>query len=158
MNTESLRIADQLQRAFQGDAWHGQSLKELLEDVGPEQANRRPIAEGHSIWELVSHISVWIEASEASVHGVPMPKIEIVGTVEDWPPTKDASEAAWAKATDRLFRSGDQLAKTIRGFSDDRLGETVPGRQYDFYHLFHGIVQHSLYHAGQIALLKKAAG
>lgn len=154
MNIECIRIADQVQRAFQGGAWHGQSLKELLENVDAEQANRRPVAEAHSIWELVNHISVWVEASEAAVRGVPMPKI--VGTVEDWPPTKDASGPAWAKATDRLFQSGEHLATTIRGFSDDRLGDTVPGRQYDFYHLFHGIVQHSLYHAGQIALLKKA--
>lgn len=152
MNTECTRIADQARRAFEGEAWHGSSLKELLENVSYEQANKKPLAGAHSIWELALHIAVWVEASEASVHGTPMPKI--VGTVEDWPPVKDASPAAWTKAKDRLFRSGVQLSQTISKFSDERLHDIVPGRKYDFYHLFHGIVQHSLYHGGQIAILK----
>jgi hypothetical protein len=155
MNTECLRIADQARRAFEGEAWHGSALKELLEGVTPRQANARPIPDAHSIWELVLHIAVWVEASEASVRGVPMPKI--VGTVEDWPPVNNASDAEWIKANQQLFRAGTKLAETIAQFSDERLHEPVPGRQYDFYHLFHGIVQHSLYHAGQIAILKRAA-
>lgn len=153
MNTECLRIADQARRAFEGDAWHGSALRELLEGVTVEQALAHPIPDAHSIWELVLHIAVWVEASEASVRGVPMPKI--VGTVEDWPPVRDASDAAWTKANRRLFQAGNKLEQTIAQFSDERLRETVPGRTYDFYHLFHGIVQHSLYHAGQIALLKR---
>ena len=47
-------------------------------------------------------------------------------------------------------------ALSIEGFGDSRLKDIVPGRQYDFYFLFHGIVQHSLYHGGQIAMLKRA--
>jgi uncharacterized damage-inducible protein DinB len=31
----------------------------------------------------------------------------------------------------------------------------VPGTQYSNYVLLHGVIQHNLYHAGQIALLKK---
>lgn len=155
MNTECLRIADQSRRAFEGDAWHGAALRELLEGVTVEQALAHPIPGAHSIWELVLHIAVWVEASEASVRGVPMPKI--VGTVEDWPAIKDPSDSAWTKANERLFQAGKKLAQTIAEFSDERLHETVPGRKYDFYHLFHGIVQHSLYHAGQIAILKRAS-
>ena len=48
------------------------------------------------------------------------------------------------------------VIQAIEKFGDERLQETVPGRKYDYYYLFHGIVQHSLYHGGQIALLKKA--
>jgi hypothetical protein len=83
-----------------------------------------------------------------------MPKIG--GTSSDWRLVLDTSSAAWRAATSRLFQSAKRLAKGIEGFSDDRLSDTVPGRDYDFYYLFHGIVQHSLYHAGQIAMLKKA--
>jgi uncharacterized damage-inducible protein DinB len=154
MTTECARIADQLHRAFEGQAWHGPSLKELLADVRPEQAAARPITTGHSIWELVSHVEVWTEAAFQSIDGVPMPKI--VGTVEDWPPTPEPTAEAWSAAQQRLFATGAALARAIEKFSDSRLGETVPGRKYDFYFLFHGIVQHSLYHAGQIALVKKS--
>jgi len=155
MNTECLRIADQLQRAFVGKAWHGPSLKEILADVSAEQASARPITAGHSIWELVSHIEVWTQAASEAIDGVPMPKI--VGTPQDWPPVTDVTAALWTADTDRLFAACGRLVNAIQQFDDARLSENVPGRQYHFYYLFHGIVQHSLYHAGQIALLKKTA-
>jgi uncharacterized damage-inducible protein DinB len=155
MNNECLRISDQLRRAFAGKAWHGPSLKELLADVSAERASARPIATGHSIWELVSHIQVWTQAAAQAADGAPMPKI--VGTEADWPPAAEVSATAWTGAMTQLFAAGARLSSAIEKFGDARLGETVPGRQYDFYYLFHGVVQHSLYHAGQIALLKKAA-
>jgi hypothetical protein len=83
-----------------------------------------------------------------------MPKLG--GAGKDWLMLTDTSAAAWTTATDRLFQSAEQLAQAIERFTDARLEDTVPGREYDFYYLFHGIVQHSLYHGGQIAMLKKA--
>lgn len=154
MNTECLRIADQLRRAFEGKAWHGPAFRELLTDLTAEQASARPLASAHSIWELVLHVEVWMQATAEAIQGVPM--LNIVGTDRDWPPDRDRSAAAWASATDHLFQTGERLAEAMEGFADDHLNETVPGRKYNFYYLFHGIVQHSLYHAGQIALLKKA--
>lgn len=154
MNTECMRIADQLRRAFEGKAWHGPALKELLADLTPQRTEARPIPSAHSIWELVLHIETWTQVALQATTGVAMPKI--VGTEKDWPPVTDTSAAAWATASGNMFRSGEQLARAIEQFSDARLNETVPGRQYDFYYLFHGVVQHSLYHAGQIALLKRA--
>ena len=41
-------------------------------------------------------------------------------------------------------------------FDPRRLDDTVQGKNYSFYVMAHGVVQHDLYHAGQIALLKKA--
>lgn len=154
MNTECLRIADQLRRAFTGDPWHGDSLRKLLDGITEQQASSRPVASAHTIWELVLHIEVWTRAALESAQGVPMPKL--YGTEKDWPKPADVSPQACAGAVDRLFKTSEQLAQAIAGFGDDRLHETVPGRQYDFYYLFHGIVQHSLYHGGQIALIKKA--
>jgi len=154
MNIECLRIADQLRRAFEGKAWHGSSLKELLADIDARQASARPIAAGHSIWELVSHIEVWTEAAAQAIHGVPMPRI--VGTAKDWPPVTEVSAPSWRAATDRMFTTAARMAGAMGLLGDRRLDEIVPGREYDFYRLFHGVVQHSLYHAGQIALLKKA--
>ncbi len=151
---ECFRIADQLRRAFEGKAWHGPALRELLTNITAEQASARPLASGHTIWELVLHIEVWTQATAEAIQGTPMPKI--VGTDRDWPADTDRSATEWAGATDRLFQTGERLAKAIEGFTDERLDEIVPGRKYNFYYLFHGIVQHSLYHAGQIALLKKA--
>lgn len=154
MNSESARIADQLRRAFRGEAWHGPSLLDLLAEVSPEQARARPMPSVHSIWELVLHIDVYVRAGFEVTQGTPMPKI--YGTEKDWLVLGDDSAVAWFDAQDSFFQNAEKLATAIERLEDAKLQDTVPGRSYDFYYLFHGIVQHSLYHGGQIALLKKA--
>jgi hypothetical protein len=161
MNSESLRIADQLRLAFGGDPWHGLPLRELLSGVTSAQARSRPIAGGHSIWELVLHIDIYTRMAFEATRGVPMAKLYENG--KDWVAVNDTGagvtdrgEAAWTEATDQLARSAEQLARAIEARDDSTLQDIVPGREYDFYYLFHGIVQHSLYHAGQIAQLKRA--
>ena len=155
MNSECLRIADQLLRAFDGEAWHGPPLMKTLADVTASQANSRPLASGHTIWELVLHIDVWARAALEATQGVPMPKL--YGTEQDWSTVSDTSAAAWNAATQHMLSTGQHLAEAIAGFGDARLKDIVPGREYDFYYLFHGIVQHSLYHCGQIAMLRRDA-
>jgi DinB superfamily len=156
-NIECSRIADQLRRAFAGDAWHGSSLRDLLSDVTHEQAHAKPLAAAHSIWELTLHIGVWAKTALASMRGVPMPAfVEDMPPEQNWPLISDTGASAWKTTQENTLRAGSELAALIEGFGDERLAETVPGRDYGFYNLFHGIVQHSLYHAGQIAILKKA--
>lgn len=156
-HAECVRISDQLRRAFSGDAWHGPSLSELLAGVSHEQANARPIAAAHSIWELTLHIGAWTRAARASMRGVPMPPlVEDMPPEQNWPLIRHVDAAGWKSATEDTLNAGSELAAAVEQFGDERLGETVPGRDYGFYNLFHGIVQHSLYHAGQIAILKKA--
>jgi hypothetical protein len=153
MNSESLRIADQLRRAFTSDPWHGSPLLDLLAGITAEKARARPLRSVHSIWELVVHIDVYLQVALDATRGIPAPKL--YGSEKDWPPLHDDSAAAWAAAEDRMFENAEKLAQTIEKLDDANLQATVPGRPYGFYYLFHGIVQHSLYHAGQIAMLKK---
>jgi hypothetical protein len=154
MNSETLRIAAQLRRAFIRDAWHGPSLLELLGGIGPEEARARPLPAAHNIWELVLHIDYWVQAALGATDGIAMPKVD--GGQAEWPDLGDADAVAWFDAQDHLFNNAEKLAQSIERFEDARLKEVVPGRPYDFYRLFHGVVQHSLYHGGQIAILKKA--
>ena len=46
--------------------------------------------------------------------------------------------------------------EVFRRFPLSRLDEIVPGKPYAFRHMFCGLATHGAYHAGQIALLKKA--
>lgn len=155
-HTECSRIADQLRRAFAGDAWHGPSLHDLLLEITHQQANAKPLAAAHSIWELTLHIGAWKRAALASMHGVPMPPfVENMPPEQNWPLIQDGGASAWKAAVENTLRAGSELSAEIERFGDERLGDIVPGRDYAFYNLFHGIVQHSLYHAGQIAILKK---
>lgn len=152
MNTECNRIADQLRRAYGGDPWHGPPLRQLLAGITADQARTRPLPSAHNIWELVLHIEVDLRLASDAIRGISMPKL--YGTEQDWPEAGEGN-VAWSKATEQLFSKAEQLAQSIESLGDTRLQDTVPGRDYDFYYLFHGIVQHGLYHGGQIAMLKK---
>jgi uncharacterized damage-inducible protein DinB len=145
--------ADQLRRAYHGNAWHGPALRELLAGIPSRTAARRPIAGAHTIWEIVLHISRWEDVVRRRLAGE---RIVSLPPKEDWPPVGNTTPAAWRKTLVDLRRSNSALAKAIRQFPAHRLSETVPGRKHTYAHMLHGVVQHDLYHAGQIALLKKA--
>jgi len=150
--SEAARIAELLGRAFDGSAWHGPALLELLEDVPAATAAAKPLPEVHSIWELVLHIAVWDGVALRRLGGE---KSQPTGDL-NFPPMPTPTEAAWRKAVAATKRTHDTLVKTVAALPDSRLGDRVPGKRYDFYHMLHGIAQHELYHAGQIAILKKA--
>jgi len=145
---ESHRIADQLHRAFFGEAWHGPSVKDTLAGVAAETAVSHPLKGAHSIWELVHHLNAWIVEVNATLRGKPY---ESMKGDRDWPPVTDTSAAAWDRDLATLESSELSLEETMRDFPPEKLGEG--GKSY--YYMAHGIVQHNLYHAGQMALLKK---
>lgn len=148
---EVRRIVEQARRAFEGEAWHGPSLKELLADVDAARAARRPLARAHSIWELVLHLAACKDEARRRLEGE---AVEL-SDEDAFPQVRDPSALAWRAALENLDRAHRELETIARGLDDDRLPGPVPGRGYDVYVLLHGVVQHDLYHAGQIALLKK---
>jgi len=150
--SETSRIADQLRRAFDGSAWHGPALLELLEDVDAATAAAKPLAKVHSIWELILHIVAWDAAVHRRLGGE---KLEL-RAAQNFPRVPQPTESAWRKAVARTKRTHHALVKAVAALPDDRLRDRVPGKRYDFYHMLHGLAQHELYHAGQIAILKKA--
>lgn len=148
------RILDQLKRAYEGPGWHGPSVKELLNGVTAAQAHARPLANGHTIYELVRHIAVWEDVGRRRLEGDPA-NVEI-SSPEDWPPPEDTSEAAWEQAKVALDRSHQALVDAIKSVPESRLDEPILPGKSNVYVTLHGVIQHDLYHAGQIAMLKKA--
>lgn len=150
--SEGSRIADQLRRAFYGSAWHGPAVLELLKDVDATTAAAKPLEDVHSIWELVLHVAAWDRAGLQRLGGK---KCQLKGAA-NFPRVPESTEAAWREAVAAAKRTHDTLVESVAALSDKRLRDQVPGKRYDFYHMLHGIAQHELYHAGQIAILKKA--
>lgn len=148
---EPALIAEQLRRAFEGDAWHGPAMLELLEDVDAAAAAARPIPDAHSIWELVLHVAVWDDVACRRLAGQ---KCQPTG-LANFPPVPKPTEAAWRKAVAQTKRAHDVLVKTVAALPESRLRDRVPGKKYNFQFMLHGVAQHELYHAGQIAVLKK---
>ena len=150
--SQATLLAEQLRRAFDGDAWHGPALLELLADIDAPTAAARPIPDVHSIWELLLHIAVWDDAALRRLDG----KVWQPEGTDNFPVPPNPTPAAWRKAVVDAKRTHNLLVKTVAAFPESRLRDRVPGKKYDFYFMLHGVAQHELYHAGQIAILKKA--
>lgn len=150
--TETHRLNIQLKLAQQGGAWHGPSLRELLDGVTAEQAAAHPLPNAHSLWELVNHIAAWERIATRRLQG------EAVNDVPDeinFPPVSDASEAAWQAALQQLAETNRLLREAIKQIDDAKLEQPTPGKQHPLNIELYGVLQHDVYHAGQIALLKK---
>jgi uncharacterized damage-inducible protein DinB len=149
--TEIQRIDDQIKRGYSGEAWHGPSVKEALAGVTAEQASARPIANAHSIWEIVNHISAWTRVVQERMQG----KATRQPVEGDFPEVSDTGEAAWRNTLAALESNYEALRKELAGLDEARLQEPCGDGPISYYIHLHGTVHHYLYHAGQIALLKK---
>jgi uncharacterized damage-inducible protein DinB len=151
--SEVCRILDQLRRSWDGDSWHGLPLWRILADTTAEMAVFRPTTEVHSIAEIVLHLCTDQEVVWRRLQGEsPEPS-----TFEDWVEVNALGEAAWQNALGELRITFEMLCEAVQDLTDDKLDRPVAGKNYSFYVLLHGVVQHNLFHAGQIALLKKLA-
>jgi uncharacterized damage-inducible protein DinB len=154
--SETARLADQIRRAFDGDAWHGDSILELLDGVNAKVAAAHPIKNAHGIWDLVLHIAAWDDAVRRRTGGTAV----TLNDKQNFPPVNDTSEAVWRETIEDAKHTHNELVQAVAAFPDSRLHEQLPGKTesyYNFFYMFSGIVQHELYHAGQIALLKKSS-
>ena len=150
------RIRDQFRRAFEGEAWHGPSVLALLDGVTAQQAAAHPIPGAHSIWELTLHIAAWERACLRRLNGDPAQ----LSDAEDWEPISDTSDAAWEATKQQLIDNHRELLEAVATVDDARLNDSIyvdPNIPFStIYVTLHGVVQHDLYHAGQIGMLKKA--
>src|SRR5580700_7345566 len=117
--SETARLADQIRRAFDGDAWHGDSVLEILKGVDAKMAAAHPIKSAHSIWELVLHITAWDGAILTRIGGT---AVELEGE-ENFPSVKDTSEGAWRQVMERAKQTHSELVKAVAVFPDSRLQE-----------------------------------
>ncbi len=162
--TEIEGIVDELQREYGGDAWYGSSLRDILKGVTAAQASARPVPQAHSIWELVLHITAWKREVASRMQGRPAGE----PAEGDWPSAPSdgqGTDAAWAQALEALQHAQVTLLSAAGQLPPSRLHVAVTdprnrplGTGVSHYVTLHGIAQHDVYHAGQIAIIKKALG
>jgi len=151
--TEGRQLAEELRAIWHGDAWHGAALSELLEGVTPEEAAARPLAAAHSLWELILHMTAWNDVWRQRLEGQARREPE----EGDFPPVPAPTPEAWAEGQRRLQDGHERLEARVARLTATELDATVPGCEYDARFLVRGVIRHTVYHSGQIALLKKAA-
>ena len=146
---------------MEGDPWYGSPIARILDGIDAQSAAAHPIQGAHSVWELVLHMTAWLNEVrrrlDGGKHGDP--------AEGDWPSVGATTPEAWKQALSSLRRAHADLAQTLTAADDAALAVQVAGGQVDssgkpvsLYQTVIGILQHDTYHAGQIAILKKAIG
>ena len=150
---EAFELGREIGSLAHGETWHGPALDELLDGVSAEAAARRPIASGHTIWEVVLHVAGWTDVFRQRLEGTAVE--EPPGG--DFPTPPSLRAAAWEEAKQALFEAHAKLGARVAGMSDADLGAPIPGRPFDGRFQVRSAIRHTVYHSGQIGLLKKAA-
>ncbi|MFI5116584.1 MAG: DinB family protein [Terriglobales bacterium] len=151
--TETQRILNQYDRVMKGAAWHGDAIWQILDGISAERAASRPLANAHNIWEIAGHMAFWEDVAARRLGGLR------AGLEEDrnFPAAPEATEANWQKTLDQFRASNRAFREALQKLDPARLDELSAAGKRSFYDEAHGLIEHSVYHAGQIALLAKAA-
>ncbi|MPR36503.1 DinB family protein [Salmonirosea aquatica] len=152
---ELLRIIDLLNDTYESEqAWHGPSVVEVLRGVSPKLADKRISPSTHTIAELVFHMTTWRIFAVRKLQGDA--SFDIKTKEKNWKTFALVDEFEWETLQMELSLSQEELISELeKRDSDAFLDQIVPGRDYSYYTLLHGLINHDLYHAGQIALIKK---
>lgn len=144
------RLAQAAQAAFDGDPWYGPSLDSVLDEMPPRRIHERPVAGAHSIAELMAHIAHWKDVVRRRLEGDPAPD----ANQADWP--EIPSSASFDELRRRIDEAHARLVARVSGLDDSALDAEVAGNRISREEIVHGIVQHDIYHAGQLTLLARA--
>ena len=158
MNAEVSRLIDQLERANDGDAWHGDPVLDVIARASFAQADRTPEGASHSIRDIVRHMAAWTGEVHRRMNGAPA----AAPAEGDWPKARGTGEKAFRAEIAALKAAHDALVADLRKLTDEQLFEPTKdprnrrtGQGVTRYVLLHGLVQHHAYHSGQIAILAK---
>ena len=149
--TEVERILDQYDRAMNGDAWHGDPVWKILGGLSAEHAAWRAAKQVHTIWQLVSHMTFWETEVFRRLNRLPARPVEEL----NFPPMPDVTADNWTRTLEELRQSNLNFRTALTKLDDSQLDQPMPGRDKSTYVEIHGVIQHHLYHAGQIAILSK---
>jgi uncharacterized damage-inducible protein DinB len=144
-------VVNELKRCFDGEAWHGPALMEILDGIDARTAAARPLAKAHSIWELVLHVTAWENVVTRRIHGEAL----TLSDQENFGHVDSTADSAWKEAVTELRGKHSKLIETVSALPESRLNDRVPGKDYNLLFMLLGVVQHAAYHGGQIALLKR---
>lgn len=154
MKNELNDLISKLDESFQGRPWFGDSLMRIINSVDFQLVNARPSGTQNSIARLVQHIINW------RIFVIKKLERDAVFDIKrndsnDWSEIEIRNEKEWRDLLQALQESQEKIKEILKTNDPSLLTNTVPGREYDYHYLIEGIIQHDIYHLGQIALVKK---
>jgi uncharacterized damage-inducible protein DinB len=153
MNKEIQTISSSLQNILNGHPWFGRPLYEILEEVDKSKIYINPNNNSHSLIDLLYHMFTWAEFTQKRIEKEGIPDMAAFEKT-DWRKI-DPAIHTWQKGLASLKTSHNKIIELLQTKDDSFLEEKVDYRKYNFRYLLNGLIQHNIYHLGQVAYLSK---
>lgn len=153
MNKEIQAIIRRIENVNSGEPWFGKAIYSLLEEVDPKKAASKPNGAGHSILELLWHMNTW---ASFTLKRLEKDDVQDLAAFEslDWR-SLDPKLHTWKKGLSEFKGTHKKIVAILKKKDDSFLKEIVDYRKYNYRFLLNGLIEHNIYHAGQIAYLNK---
>ena len=149
--TTSEKLSRELQNVLSGDPWYGNNVYSIIEQVTFEAAFEKPAGAAHTIAGIVLHMLSWTEEVLDRLNGMTAG----VPSSGDWPDTGAPEEEKWQNYVNDLKLVNVNLQRVISEFPGEMWNEPYLGSSVTYEELVNGLIQHHVYHSGQIALLNR---
>ena len=138
---------------YNGEPWYGENIVSKLNEVSDELAFTRPMRYVHAIAEVVAHMTYWRQSlisrlnKDESFHAS-------VESEENWRDLLVLRAAGWKKVLSDFEESQKAIVQILSRQPASILTTEYAGG-HTFEYLIQGVIDHDIYHLGQIALIRK---
>lgn len=153
MNNELKMYAAQLEESFSGEPWFGRNIQDILAEINENIAFQKPNGQ-HSILELLFHMINWRQFTINRLQKM-TEKGSSFFEENDWQVLDHNDKSLWQKGIEELNNSQHTLLNLLNKMKEEELQTPVQDRDYEYRTLINGIIQHDIYHLGQIAYIRK---
>lgn len=144
-------MAKHFRGVYFGGNWTWSNLKDNLKDVTWKQATT-PVHSFNTIAVLTYHIHYFVAAQIRVLKGQPIDASDALSFTH--PPINN--EADWQQFLENVWREGEEYAQLLEQLPAEKIGDNFVNEKYGtYYRNIHGLIEHTHYHLGQIALIKK---
>jgi uncharacterized damage-inducible protein DinB len=154
--TISEKLSNELEEVLSGSPWYGSPVYEILDEVTFETAFEKPPSGAHSTAAIVLHMLSWTEEVMDRLNGM----TASMPSSGDWPETSAPDEKKWQQYVNDFKLVNVNLLGLIQNFEEEKwtepiLDERNPelGTGVSNEELVRGLIQHHIYHSGQVAIL-----
>jgi uncharacterized damage-inducible protein DinB len=153
MKKELQSIIHNMKSTLEGEPWFGRSVYAILDEINPSITFKKPNKNSHSLIDLLYHMNTWAEFTLKRIEGDKETDLKASEEL-DWRKI-DPKIHSWEKGLTEFKAIHSKIIKLLNDKDDEFLKGIVDYRNYKYRFLIHGLIQHNIYHLGQIAYIKK---
>ncbi len=155
MDEKTKLLIVNLENVYGRDPWYGDSILSILDKTKPNTILNKLSTDSHSIAELLTHVISWREFVLSKLKGDNKFNVEQNESF-NWKRIDSNEKTIWKSLLDALEKNQNEIIKVLENSDDILLEKLVPGKNYNMSFLVDGIIQHDIYHLGQISFIASA--